>query len=437
MEALNQRLVGPILVGCVLFVGVCVLTATRFFPLRRLFAILRHLMRPPKKTQGVSSFGAVTAALAGTVGTGNLAGVATALILGGPGALFWMWVGGLCGMATKYGEVLLAMKYRKGKLGGPLEYLPGRLPLCYALLCIPASFGIGNLTQINTAALSLEAAFSLKGWGMTVFLLLAAGFCTVCMLGGLSRIVRVTEKVMPVVAGGYLLACLWILVTHPAATKEALFLVCRSAFTGRAAAGGLAGAGVVQAIRVGLSRGVFTNEAGLGSAPMVHAAADLPYPAEQSLWGVFEVFFDTIVMCTLTGLVILLSGQTAPLSDSAGLTLCAFRQFLGEPAVWLLALSTVAFGLCAVLSWSYYGSRCVRFLTRREWAVRLYLFCYGAAVYFGGRLRLELVWELSDLLNGLLLLPNLVGLLCLLPVIRQESRALEKKLFSRKNSLHF
>nr|WP_297174399.1 sodium:alanine symporter family protein [uncultured Agathobaculum sp.] len=432
---------GPPMLVLLVGTGIYFTAATRLFQLRHiglwlrktLFSCFTGAARRKSSAAGVSPFGVMCTALAATVGTGNIAGVATALTIGGPGAVFWMWVSAFFGMMTAFAENTLGMLYRvRSKdgawCGGPMLYLKNGLfsPLlaaAFALFCVLASFGIGNMSQCNSIAGGLSGVFDVPPHltGLVTAVLLAAA-----LLGGLRRIARVTEMLVPVMALFYMGGALFVLWSCRERLPQACAQILSAAFDWQAGAGGIAGYGMAQAIRVGVSRGVFSNEAGLGSSVMVHTAADAKEPCEQGMWAVFEVFFDTIVMCTVTALVILASGAYdaaryglaagTPLLDrlttGAELTAAAFSAALGPLGGGFVAVSLALFAFSTLLGWSYYGQRAAEYLLGRR-AVPVYKALFVAAAAVGCVMRLDLAWAISDTFNGLMALPNLAGVLML------------------------
>ena len=459
ITALNSFFSGPVMVWGVAAVGLILTCKTRFVQFTKLGYTLRYVFsgmfrRPGGKQKGITPFQAVTTALSGTLGTGNIAGVAAAVSIGGAGAIFWMWVSACFGMATKYSEIVLAMKYRRRRAdgsfaGGPMYYLEratgGRkLAVVFAAVCLCSSFFMGNMVQSNTAAMAIGA---ISGWGPGAMRPLFAGVAVLVgfvIIGGIRRIARVTEALVPAMALFYIGGCLVVIGMNPAGLLAAFGEIFASAFSVKSAAGGIVGYGMAQVIRVGFTRGVFTNEAGLGSAPIAHAAAENPSPAKQGLWGVFEVFFDTIVMCTLTGLVIVISGvHRGGSSDGAALTLQAFDRYLGGFAVLLIGISTAFFAIATIIGWSYYGESCVKYLFRSKTAVFVYKSCYVIAVYLGAVTAIDVVWGLADLFNSLMMIPNLIGVVLLADTVKQETALLRREARAQRkgkvgrNSEHF
>lgn len=382
---------------------------------------------------GISPFASMCTALAATVGTGNIAGVATALTLGGPGAIFWMWVSAFFGMMTGFAENALGILYRKRGAdgtwqGGPMFYLKNGvnspfLASAFALFCIFASFGIGNISQCNSIADGLCASF---GISPLLIGIVTAAFLAVVLIGGISRISAVAERFVPLMAAFYIGGALIALWVNRDMLVPALTEIFSYAFAFRAGVSGVLGYGMMQALRLGVSRGVFSNEAGLGSSVMVHAAADIKEPCEQGMWAVFEVFFDTIVMCTITALVILTSGvydaaaygaakgtaEFSALATGAKLTANAFSTVFGSLGGQFVSVALVLFAFSSLLGWSYYGVRCAEYLFGKR-AAFVYRFCFILLSIGGCTMDLSLAWALSDTFNGLMALPNLVGIVCL------------------------
>jgi alanine or glycine:cation symporter, AGCS family len=413
--------------------GVVLTVATGAIQLRRLpFAFREVLGRLFEKSTGagnVSPFQAVATALASTVGVGNIAGVATAISIGGPGALFWLWVSGLLGMATKFAEIVIALHYRErdesGAMRGGAMYTLKKgfgLPWLggvFALLVSLAAFGIGNMVQANSVADSLRASF---GFDPTVTGLVLAGLAAGVILGGIKRIGEVTEVLVPGMAVFYLGGGLVILIRFASHIPEAFGLVFAGAFSGTAATGAFAGSTLMLALRYGVARGLFSNEAGLGSAPMVHAAAQTDHPVRQGLYGIFEVFVDTILVCTTTGLVILVTGTWTEGATGAALAGHAFS--VGLPGTWgniVVTTSLVLFAFSTLIGWSYYGETGIVYLlgTRAALPYRLLWLVF---IYLGAIGSLHLVWDVADTLNGLMALPNILTVLLSLPLLRRLTR---------------
>jgi alanine or glycine:cation symporter, AGCS family len=384
----------------------------------------------------VSPFQAVATALASTVGVGNIAGVATAIHIGGPGALFWLWVSGVLGMCTKYAEIVVALHYREpdaaGVMRGGAMYTLKKLGLpwlgvSFALLTSIAAFGIGNMVQANSVAGALQATLDVPAHVTGIVLVLVTG---VVIIGGIKRIGHLTEWLVPFMALLYLGGGLVILLTHVDRLPHALSLVFDGAFTGTAATGGFAGSTVMMALRYGIARGLFSNEAGLGSAPMVHAAAQTDHPVRQGLYGIFEVFVDTVLICSTTGLVILVTDTWTSGVTGAALSTQAFEQ--GLPGTWgdiVVTGGLVLFAFSTIIGWSYYGETGIVYLLGARAAIP-YRLAWLVFVYLGAIGSLHLVWDIADTLNGLMAIPNLVALLLSIPLVVR----LQREFFARKGA---
>lgn len=386
-------------------------------------------------TEGdISHFQALMTALAATVGTGNIVGVATAVLLGGPGALFWMWISAFFGMATKYAEAVLAVKYRvqdaDGEMsGGPMYYLERGLNqkwlgVLFALFGAGAAFGIGNLVQANSVAGVVHSTFHVPAWLTGLILTI---FTALVLLGGIQSIGRAAAFFVPVMAAFYVIAGLIVIAMNIADVPAALGLVFKDAFTGEAAAGGVVGA----VIRYGVARGVFSNEAGLGSASIAAAAAKTDLPARQALVSMTQVFIDTIVICSITGLTIILAGQYDSGLKGSELTTAAFSEFLGSAGAYIVAIGLVFFASSTIIGWSYYGEKCFSYLFSKK-TVRYYRIAFVLTVFLGAVTSLETVWTFADMMNGLMALPNLIGLIGLSGVVLAETKIILKKIKEEK-----
>lgn len=424
LTAINDFLWGPVLLTVLLGAGIYFSFVTRFaayHPKKVWRATFGSLLAGKRHTSsGAHPFEATATALAGTIGTGNIVGVAAAITAGGPGAVFWMWIAALLGMSTKYAEVVLAVRYRRREngrfFGGPMVYMTSGLgwrktAVLFAVLCAACSFGIGNMVQVQAAASALESGFSIPQVVTGGLIAVAAGWV---LFGGGQRILRVNTILVPCMGALYVLGALFCLWLRRAWVIPALSQILSAAFSPTAAAGGAIGYTVAQAVRFGVARGLFTNEAGMGSAPIAHAGADTDSPERQGLWGVAEVALDTLLMCTLTALVILTADPVA-LAGKEGfaLTLAAFSQSLGSVAGGFLCVSMVFFALASLLGWALYGQTAVRYLSNRRRAVTAYTVAFLAAAMFGACTKSSFVWALSDLLNALMALPNLAAVFTL------------------------
>jgi AGCS family alanine or glycine:cation symporter len=382
----------------------------------------------------ISHFQALMTALAATVGTGNIVGVATAIALGGPGALFWMWMTGLVGMATKFAEAMLSVKYRttdeRGEqAGGPMYYLAnaiswkplGRvLGFLFALFAAVAAFGIGNMVQANSVADSLRSSFGIPVWLSGLVIAICAG---AVILGGIKSIGRFTGFFVPFMIVAYMVGAGLVLILNIGKIPEALALVFESAFSGTAATGGFAGVAMAQAMRFGVARGIFSNESGLGSAGIAAAAAQTNHPVRQALVSMTQTFIDTIVVCSMTGIALLVTGAWTSGLNGAPLTQLAFTTGLGgEWGGWVVTISLAMFAFSTILGWSYYGEKSIEFLVGAK-AIFPYRLAFVVAIFFGAVRSLDFVWTLSDVMNGLMALPNLIGLLFLSGVLARDTMA--------------
>lgn len=375
----------------------------------------------------ISHFQALMTALSATVGTGNIAGVATAIAIGGPGALFWMWMTGLVGMATKYSEAVLAVKYREqgdnGEMqGGPMYYISKGLNkpwlgAVFALFASGAAFGIGNMTQSNSVAMAVQSTFNVDPMITGVVLMIFTGLV---IIGGIKSIGRVTSVVVPVMIVFYVVAAAYIIIMNIGDVPAAFVLIVKCAFNPTAATGGFAGAGIMMAIRMGVARGVFSNESGLGSAPIAAAAAKTNSPVTQGLVSMTQTFIDTIIVCTMTGLVIIMTGAWSNGTTGAELTAGAFSAAM-PGGDYVVTISLIFFAYSTMLGWCYYGEKSISYLLGNK-AIMPYRILFVCAVFVGCIAKLSFVWNLSDTLNGLMALPNLIGLLLLTPVIVSETK---------------
>ena len=427
-RAVNSFVWGWPMIVLLVGTGVLLTVITGFVQFRRLpFALREVLGKVFEKGEGTGSvtpFQAVATALASTVGVGNIAGVATAIFIGGPGALFWLWVSGILGMATKYAEIVTALHYREpdetGAMRGGAMYTLSkglRLPwlgTIFALLTALAAFGIGNMVQANSVAASLNESFGLDA---RISAVLMIALTAVVILGGIKRIGEFTSVLVPFMAIIYLAGGIVIILMHIGDVPRVLGNVIDGAFNGAAATGGFVGATMIMAMRFGIARGLFSNEAGLGSAPMVHAAAQTDHPVRQGMYGIFEVFVDTILICTTSGLVILLTDTWTTGAEGAALAARAFET--GLPGVWgdlIVTVGIVLFAYSTIVGWSYYGETGIVYLFGGR-AAMPYRIMWLIVIYFGATGSLSVVWGVADTLNGLMAFPNLVAVLGSIPLL--------------------
>lgn len=433
---INSVVWGPIMLT--LLIGTGLLLSIRMgFPQFTKFAYvmkntigsLFNSKQHKKDDSGVSPFQAVATAMAGTIGTGSITGIATALVSGGPGAIFWMWISALLGMVTKYSEIILSLHFREKNdeglwVGGPMYYIQNGLGLkwlavLFAIFAALTCFGTGNATQANSISVALDATLGIDPFWTAVVLTLIVG---AVILGGIRRIASVNEKLVPFMAVFYVIVAVIALILNIDKVPAAFALIFQEAFNFQAAAGGAAGYGIMVAMRYGFARGVFSNEAGLGSAPIAHAASSNKNPVDQGIWGMFEVFFTTIIICTLTALVIITTGvmETTDYIGSA-LSIAAYNAVIPGIGGVGVTLATVLFATSTTLGWAYYGEKAVEYLFHKsKLAVTIYRIVYVAFVFIGaagGSGSLDLIWGISDTMNGLMAIPNLVGIIGLSGIV--------------------
>lgn len=431
INQINAFVWGPPMLGALSVTGVILTLGLVFMPWRKIgygFKLLFSKEDSSAAAGDVKPFNALMTALSATVGTGNIAGVATAIALGGPGAIFYMWLIALFGMATKYAEAVCAVKYREVDsenkyVGGPMYYLrngvgefaPGLgkwLGLAFAIFGAVAAFGIGNAVQVNSMAAVLKENFSVPTW---ITGIVVAALVGIVIIGGIRRIGEVAGKLVPTMIVLYVAAALVIIIINIAEVPAAFGLIFKYAFNPAAAAGGFAGAAVAAAIRFGVARGVFSNEAGLGSAAIAHAAAKTNNPVRQGVIAMLGTFIDTIIVCSMTALVILTSGVWTEGVTGAVLTSGSFAETITGGG-YIVTVSLAVFAFTTILGWSYYGERCWQYLFSEKTVIIYRVLWIAAAVLFAN-LKVDFVWNLADTLNGLMAIPNLVGLLLLAPMV--------------------
>ncbi|WP_119967752.1 MULTISPECIES: alanine/glycine:cation symporter family protein [Shewanella] len=443
---INAIVWGPITLCLLVGTGLYLTIRLKLLQIFQLPFALSLLFKPATGKGDLSSFAALCTALSATIGTGNIVGVATAIKIGGPGALFWMWLAAFFGMATKYAECMLAVKYRttdaKGNIaGGPMYYIEQGLGLkwlakIFAVFGVGvAFFGIGTFAQVNAISDAMTIAFNVPTWVTAIVLTTMVAAVT---LGGVKRIANVAQKLVPTMALGYVLACIWILFSFSEQIIPALELVVHSAFTPISAAGGFLGATVAQAIQIGIARGVFSNESGLGSAPIAAAAAKTKEPVEQGLVSMTGTFFDTILICTMTGLVLIITGVWNGDTAGAAMTSAAFST--GGSAIvgqYIVTIALVCFAFTTILGWHYYGERCWYYLTHKrlgDQGIKVYQLTFLGLIAVGAFIQLDLIWMLADTVNGLMAIPNLIAIIGLRHVIMTETHHYferKKKQFSQ------
>lgn len=432
LDSIDSFVWGPPLLILLVGTGIFLTIRLQLLQVIRLPLALRLIFTAKNDGQGdVNSFGALCTALAATVGTGNIVGVATAVSAGGPGAIFWMWMAAFFGMATKYAEGLLAVKYRgydaNGQVaGGPMHYIEQGLGMKYRPLAVMfaacgvlvAFFGIGTFPQVNAIVDSVLLTTGIPVWVTAAVITILVALIT---LGGLESISKVSTKIVPFMAIFYIVICMGVLVVYADQLPGAISLIIKSAFTGTAAAGGFLGATVMMAIRNGVARGVFSNESGLGSAPIAAAAAKTKWPAEQGLISMTGTFIDTIIICTMTGLTLVVTGAWGTELKGAALTQAAFAAAFPTVGPVILTIGLALFAFTTILGWNYYGERCCEYLFGVK-GIRPYRYTFIALVAAGAFLKLEAIWLIADIVNGLMAIPNLIALLGLSGVVVKETR---------------
>lgn len=456
-SAINNVVWGPPMLILMIIVGVLMTILTGVFQFRRIGHWMKNTIGAifkdkdvvgHTKDKSISQFQSLCTALAATVGTGNIVGVAGAIMTGGPGAVFWMWFMAIFSMMTNFSENVLGIFYRrKNKAGewsgGAMYYLRDGLgakkgckqigmvlAVLFSVFCFLASFGIGNMTQVNSISGNMKAVFHIPGWVTGIAIVIIAGLV---IIGGLKRIAAVTEKIVPFMVLIYIIGTVVIFVSHISAVGEVFSAIFKGAFAMKAVGGGIVGFGLKQAVVMGMKRGVFSNEAGLGSSVMVHSNSNVKEPVKQGMWGIFEVFADTIVVCTLTAFTILSSGlvdlETGVTMESidgvtltnANLVSTVFSRQFGYVGAVFVAIAIALFAFSTVLGWSHYGSKACEFLFKEK-AVMVYKVIFVAAIFGGAVMGDNLAWDIADTLNGLMALPNLIGVLVLSPLVAKITK---------------
>ena len=431
IDTINGAVWGPVMLILLLGTGIYLTIGLKGMSITHIPYAFRQLFKGRKGSgEGeISPFNALMTALSSTVGTGNIAGVATAIGIGGPGALFWMWCTALVGLATKYSEAVLAVNYRETdelgkKVGGPMYYIKNGLGkkwrwlgVAFAIFGSLAGFGLANTVQSNAVSQVLESNFHVPTLYSGILMAVLVG---IVLLGGIKRIAVVAGKLVPFMAITYFLATLCILLLNASELPAAIVFIVDSAFNGAAATGGFAGATIMLALRMGVARGIFSNESGLGSAPIAHAAAETNSPVRQGTIAMLGTFIDTLIICTMTGLVLVVTGVWNGEPQGAAMTLSAFKAELPYGDI-ILSVCIVLFAFTTMLGWSYYGERCAEFLLGPKVIVPFRVL-WVIGVFLGTQMSLELVWKMSDALNGMMAIPNLIALVLLAPVVFKLTR---------------
>ena len=428
---------GPITLSLLLGSGIYLTFGLKAFPITNVAYGFKSLFKKDGK-QGdgdISSVQSLMTALSATVGTGNIAGVATAIFLGGPGAIFWMWITALFGMATKYCEAFLAIYFRERNsknniVGGPMYYIKNGLDKKYHFLAylfaafgMVAAFGIGNGVQVNSVSQVINIEF---GVSQSIIGFIIAVLVAFVILGGIKSIGNVASKLVPIMSILYVLGGLIIIIDNYFLIPKIFFLIINSAFTETAATGGFAGASISMAVRFGVSRGVFSNEAGLGSSPIAHAAAQTNNPAKQGSISMLEPLIDTLIVCSITAFVVLISGEWLSGINGAALTMSAFNQGLPIFGKYIVVFGLILFAFSTIIGWSYYGEKCAEFIFGEK-VIPIYRLLWIIIIPFGAIIKLNLVWLIADIMNGLMAIPNLIALILLSPLVFSKTRELLSK----------
>ena len=431
IDTMREVIWGPGMLALLLGTGIYLSIGLKGISITKIPYAFKQLFKGRKGSgEGeISPFNALMTALSSTVGTGNIVGVATAIALGGPGALFWMWCAAVIGLATKYAEAVLAVHYRETdelgkKVGGPMYYIKNGLGakwkwlgMLFAFFGALAGFGLANTVQSNAVSQVLESNFSVPTLVSGIVMSALVG---IVLLGGIKRIAVVAGKLVPLMAIIYLLATMSILILNAAEVPAAVFLIVDTAFNGAAATGGFVGATIMLALQSGVARGVFSNESGLGSAPIAHAAAETNSPVRQGSIAMLGTFIDTLIICTMTGLVLVVTGVWDGELHGAAMTSAAFSSQLPYGDI-ILTICIILFGFTTMLGWSYYGERCAEFLVGPKVIVPFRVL-WVLGIFLGTQMSLELVWKMSDVLNGMMAIPNLIALVFLAPVVFRLSK---------------
>lgn len=431
---LNNIVWGMPVLTAFLLIGLIYSIKLRFFQFTGFKRWSKHtfgsmLGKGKKSSDGnsISAYQAMSTALAASIGTGNIIGVASGILLGGAGAVFWMWTAAAVGMMTSYVENVLGMRYRQknGKgnwVGGPMYYIEKGLgqrwlAIFFSVACMMAALGVGNMVQSNSIAGALKVTFNVPEviTGVTVALLTG-----LTIFGGIKRIASATEKLVPIMAIFYIIGCLVVIAVNFNKVGDAFILIFKQAFGIKAAAGGIGGYTMSAAVKYGISRGVFSNEAGLGSSPIVYAASDNSTPHQVGMWGIFQVFVDTILVCTLTAICIIVSGAlNMGLNDGVEVSTAAFANVFGSFGSLFVSISIIMFAFATLVSWSFYGERSLEYLAGEKYT-SMYKAAYVLFAFFGCVINIDLVWNISDTFNGLMALPNIIALLFLLPTVKAK-----------------
>ncbi len=435
-EKINDILWGPIMIILILGTGIFFTITTNFLQIRKFMFMLNKtifsIFKEPNSTNKkmISPFQALTTALAGTIGTGNIVGTATAIAIGGPGALFWIIFSAFFGMITKYAEILLAVKYRIKRPngivnGGPMYYIQNGLKskflaIFFSIFGLLASFGMGNMAQVNSISTSLYNSLKIKPLytGIAIAILVS-----LVIIGNVQRIAKTTEKIVPFMTIFYIVITVIVLINNHQNIYSSIILILKSAFKETAAVGGFVGSSFMLAVKSGVSKGVFTNEAGLGSSPIAHAMADTEHPTVQAMWGIFEVFVDTILICSITGLAIISSGKWNTGLSGVELAIASYSQGLGAFSPYAISLCLLLFAYLSLISWSFYGEKFLEYLLKTDKFNSIYKVIFSGIIVVGATSDIKIIWDISDTLNGLMAIPNIIAIIFLSDVVIKTTKS--------------
>ncbi|MDK2801890.1 MAG: sodium:alanine symporter family protein [Oscillospiraceae bacterium] len=435
IEVIYKIISGPYILLFLLIIGIYITFKTSFIQIFKLGDIWKEtigsLLKKSKKidVKNITPFQAMSTALGGTMGVGNIVGIGTAMVLGGVGSIFWMWISAFFGMAVKYSEIVLSVEYRQkgedGKnIGGPMFYLEKGLgikflSIIFSISCIIASFGIGNMTQINAISVSINGTFGTNKLLIGIFVII---IISSIIVGGVSRIGKFAEKIIPTVSGMYIIFAFYIIIINIQNVPQAFSSIFLSAFSFKSAIGGVAGYTILSSIKYGISRGIFSNEAGLGSSPIIHGASDTQSSVKQGFWGIFEVFIDTIVVCTITAIAIISSGSFINEHDGSQFTLNAFKSSFGSFGEYFIIFSIVIFAISSIISWCYYGERSLNYLTDKKIYILFYRIIFLFVILIGSVMDISIVWKISDIFNLFMMAPNVIGIILLMDKIVDKTK---------------
>jgi len=432
---INSFILGPVIPLILFIVGIYFFIKYKFFIIRFPMMIIKVFFKKSDDPNAISPFKAVTMALAGTLGVGNIVGVATAITAGGAGAVFWMLLSALASMLIKYSEIVLAIKFRHQNHGGAMYYIrdglmKNNIAVLFAVVCLLSSFTLGNIIQVNAAAEAFHTVFNIPPIviGIIFFIL-----SFIVILGGLKSISELTAKLIPILSAVFIIFSMFIIIVNYGKLPGVIAKIITSAFTPSAAAGGIGGFIMMKSLRFGVARGIMSNEAGCGTAPIAHASAYTNNPAEQGCWGIFEVFVDTVILCSMTAFVILIYHDNLTGYDGIILALKAYESCLGSLANYVISISVLCFAFGTVICWSYYGIECIRFLTSDKKWIKMYIIIYCLTTLYGAVASGTVIWDLSDFFTGIMTVINTICICGMTPIVKQITDAY---FFTRSNSSH-